>query len=429
MASAQVDLNAGGVDLKFPHHENQIAQCEAHFNCCNWVNYFLHSGHLQIEGLKMSKSLKNFITIRGALDAYSPSVLRFLVLLRHFSKPMEYSENTLAAAADLEKRFASFGASLAQRLKEAAAAADAQGQQQGGAPRTAGAGGPPIPGAPPSHKWGAEERELHATLVSRRAAVHTALLDSIDTPTALKALEQLIRATNVYMGAVPDVTRGATLLTLVQRYHSKMMGVFGLAPAAGAGSAAGAGAGAAGAGGASAQDVAEALGSFRDQLRQLSIATVKGDEGGGGGAPLAAELLRICDALRDEELPSLGVQLDDRPSGVAQIKIGDPKLVMAEAARKAEAAAKAAAEKEAKAAARAAAAAAEAARAAVPPVAMFGAEHDGLFEREAPFGAWDVDGVPTESAEGEPLSKSQRKKLLKQRDKQAKAHEAYLARQ
>ena len=84
----RVDLNAGGVDLKFPHHENQIAQAEAHFDCCegaSWVNYFLHSGHLQIEGLKMSKSLKNFITINGALEAYSPAQIRFLFLLRRFS--------------------------------------------------------------------------------------------------------------------------------------------------------------------------------------------------------------------------------------------------------------------------------------------------------------------------------------------------------
>lgn len=81
-------------DLKFPHHENQIAQAEAHFNCCDgtgWVNYFLHSGHLQIDGLKMSKSLKNFITIKGALEAYSPSQIRFLFLLRRFSEPMEYA--------------------------------------------------------------------------------------------------------------------------------------------------------------------------------------------------------------------------------------------------------------------------------------------------------------------------------------------------
>ena len=50
-----------GADLKFPHHDNELAQAEACFDCKQWVNYFLHSGHLDIDGLKMSKSLKVFI--------------------------------------------------------------------------------------------------------------------------------------------------------------------------------------------------------------------------------------------------------------------------------------------------------------------------------------------------------------------------------
>jgi cysteinyl-tRNA synthetase len=62
-----IDIHTGGEDLRFPHHDNELAQAEAFYHdqgCCQWVNYFLHSGHLGIEGLKMSKSLKNFITIR-----------------------------------------------------------------------------------------------------------------------------------------------------------------------------------------------------------------------------------------------------------------------------------------------------------------------------------------------------------------------------
>jgi cysteinyl-tRNA synthetase len=59
-----LDIHAGGSDLKFPHHDNEIAQCEAYFNSDSWVKYFLHCGTLRIEGLKMSKSLKNFITIK-----------------------------------------------------------------------------------------------------------------------------------------------------------------------------------------------------------------------------------------------------------------------------------------------------------------------------------------------------------------------------
>jgi cysteinyl-tRNA synthetase len=67
-----MDIHSGGSDLRFPHHDNELAQSEAHFGCKQWVNYFLHSGHLHIDGLKMSKSLKNFITIREALQDCSP---------------------------------------------------------------------------------------------------------------------------------------------------------------------------------------------------------------------------------------------------------------------------------------------------------------------------------------------------------------------
>ena len=61
-----MDVHAGGNDLKFPHHDNELAQSEAYYGHQQWVNYFFHAGWLKIKGLKMSKSLKNFITIRQA---------------------------------------------------------------------------------------------------------------------------------------------------------------------------------------------------------------------------------------------------------------------------------------------------------------------------------------------------------------------------
>ena len=67
LVGAKLDIHTGGEDLKFPHHDNELAQAEARFHGCRchqWVNYFLHSGHLGIDGLKMSKSLKNFVSIR-----------------------------------------------------------------------------------------------------------------------------------------------------------------------------------------------------------------------------------------------------------------------------------------------------------------------------------------------------------------------------
>lgn len=89
----QVDVHAGGVDLKFPHHENEIAQSEGFLGPPagggpaapqQWVNYWLHTGHLNILGLKMSKSLKNFISIRTALSTHTSRQLRFLFLLHKY---------------------------------------------------------------------------------------------------------------------------------------------------------------------------------------------------------------------------------------------------------------------------------------------------------------------------------------------------------
>lgn len=63
VAPGVLDIHSGGIDLAFPHHDNELAQSEAQYDCRQWVNYFIHMGHLHIDGQKMSKSLKNFITI------------------------------------------------------------------------------------------------------------------------------------------------------------------------------------------------------------------------------------------------------------------------------------------------------------------------------------------------------------------------------
>ena len=77
-----MDVHAGGFDLKFPHHDNELCQSEAMHGCAQWVNHFWHFGHLHIKGLKMSKSLKNFITIREALSRDSARQIRLMFLLQ-----------------------------------------------------------------------------------------------------------------------------------------------------------------------------------------------------------------------------------------------------------------------------------------------------------------------------------------------------------
>lgn len=93
----QIDIHGGGVDLEFPHHENEIAQSEA---CSGkeFVQYFVHNGFLEINGEKMSKSLGNFFTINEVLEKYSAQSLRFFMCLSHYRKPLDYCEDNLINA-------------------------------------------------------------------------------------------------------------------------------------------------------------------------------------------------------------------------------------------------------------------------------------------------------------------------------------------
>ncbi|NXO45030.1 SYCM protein, partial [Locustella ochotensis] len=83
----QLDIHTGGIDLAFPHHENEIAQCEVYHQCEQWGNYFLHSGHLHVKGSqeKMSKSLKNYITIKDFLKKCSSDQFRMFCLRGSYS--------------------------------------------------------------------------------------------------------------------------------------------------------------------------------------------------------------------------------------------------------------------------------------------------------------------------------------------------------
>jgi cysteinyl-tRNA synthetase len=88
------DIHGGGLDLKFPHHENEIAQSEA--GCgCEYACYWVHAGLLTIDGEKMSKSLGNFLTIGDALEQYDAETLRCFMLSASYRSPVDYSEDTL----------------------------------------------------------------------------------------------------------------------------------------------------------------------------------------------------------------------------------------------------------------------------------------------------------------------------------------------
>ena len=91
----QYDIHGGALDLIFPHHEAEIAQMEASSGKKPLVNYWIHTGFLNIKGKKMAKSLGNFMTIREALEKYNYKVLRYLFLSNHYKTPLDFTENML----------------------------------------------------------------------------------------------------------------------------------------------------------------------------------------------------------------------------------------------------------------------------------------------------------------------------------------------
>ncbi len=92
-----IDIHAGGEDLIFPHHENEIAQSEA-ANGKTFANYWMHNGFLNIDNKKMSKSLGNFFTVREIADKYDLQVLRFFMLSAHYRSPLNFSAELMEAA-------------------------------------------------------------------------------------------------------------------------------------------------------------------------------------------------------------------------------------------------------------------------------------------------------------------------------------------
>ena len=94
---ATLDIHAGGQDLIFPHHENEIAQSEA-ANGKPFAKYWLHNGFLDIEGEKMSKSLGNFLTVKNILEKYDPVAIRMFFLLKHYRSPIDFSEDRIIEA-------------------------------------------------------------------------------------------------------------------------------------------------------------------------------------------------------------------------------------------------------------------------------------------------------------------------------------------
>ncbi len=156
----QIDIHGGGMELIFPHHENEIAQTEAYTGCVPFARYWVHNGLVRLNNEKMSKSLGNIVTIRDFLRTHSADALRLFVLSSHYRTASTYTEESISAA---EKGLDRFHAALRP------ARTDAQG---------------------------APADTLNAQVDAARAAFYAAMDDDFSTPQALAALFELATAIN-----------------------------------------------------------------------------------------------------------------------------------------------------------------------------------------------------------------------------------------
>lgn len=115
----EIDIHAGGEDLIFPHHENEIAQSEA-ANGVPFAKYWMHNGFLNINNQKMSKSLGNFFTVRDIAEKYDLQVLRFFMLSAHYRSPLNFSADLMEAAKNGLERIVTSGSTLKRQMEAAA---------------------------------------------------------------------------------------------------------------------------------------------------------------------------------------------------------------------------------------------------------------------------------------------------------------------
>lgn len=379
-----LDIHTGGVDLKFPHHDNELAQAEAYFDNSNWVRYFLHSGHLTIAGCKMSKSLKNFITIQDALKKHSARQLRLAFLLHSWKDTLDYSDNTMHMAIQYEKFLNEFFLNVKCIIRSLGSQTDIN----------------------TFAKWTKSEMELSEKFCDAKDSVHTALCDNIDTRSALDAIRDLVSHCNIY---IKQVKQPNTLfLRDVAVYITKIFTIFGAISSSHD------------AIGFPVDDTSTNLNLEETVMPYLEILANFREKVRNHGKTLKANsILEECDKLRDDVLPNIGVRLEDSEE-FCKVKLVNREELLKEKESKKKLELEKLLEKERKKAEAAAAAAAKEAQQKIPPSEMFKLEKD-------KYSQFDNNGLPTHDIDGKKISKGQIKKLQKLQQAQEKRYNEHLA--
>lgn len=176
-----IDIHCGGQDLIFPHHENEIAQSE----CCNGVqfaNYWMHNGYINVDNVKMSKSLGNFFTVRDVAEKYGYEPIRYLMISSHYRSPINYSVDIIEQCKSALQRLYTCRDALDFALENATTEDNAQ------------------------------DFDLKKKLDAHRTAFIEAMEDDLNTADALAAIFDLVRDINIIIsdGASSNIIEYAT---------------------------------------------------------------------------------------------------------------------------------------------------------------------------------------------------------------------------
>ena len=191
-----IDIHSGGQDLIFPHHENEIAQSEA-ANCCNFANYWVHNGYINIDNRKMSKSLGNFFTVRDVAKEFDYEVIRFFMLSAHYRSPINFSKELMESSKSALERIYTCMETL---------------EFLGGSAET--------------KELKESEREVISALDGYKKKFIAAMDDDLNTADAISALFEIVSEANVKLTADNKPSKAAAEYAL--NLLSELGGVLGL---------------------------------------------------------------------------------------------------------------------------------------------------------------------------------------------------------
>ncbi len=201
------DIHAGGKDLIFPHHENEIAQSEGSSGK-RFVNYWLHNGFVNINQEKMSKSLGNFFTIRDILDKYDAEIVRLFLLSTHYRSPIDFSDANLKDARAGLDRFYTMKEGVRNFLA-----------------------GKKVPAVKPEEVIEAADRPLYEKIQNFGQTFEEAMDDDFNTALAIGILYDLVRDVNKYLAEIDQKNVQAAILLLTAARDafddvSRTLGIF-----------------------------------------------------------------------------------------------------------------------------------------------------------------------------------------------------------